>query len=154
MKLYKKILLLLLFVFFVLQFIQPPKNSGKEILSSDITRVFSVPQNVLDVLKTSCYDCHSNNTRYPWYSFIQPGAWWMAHHIEEGKQNLNFSDFGSYSLRRQQNKLRAVINSIKDSTMPLKPYAVMHADATLSNDKKIVVIRWMNKIKDSLALLN
>jgi hypothetical protein len=120
-------------------------------LSTDITNVLTVPQNVQDVLKTSCYDCHSNDTRYPWYSFIQPGAWWMAHHIEVGKKNLNFSEFGIYSKRKQQNKLRSIVNRIEDKTMPIGAYIVMHDDAKLSKDKKALIVEWVNITRDSLS---
>ena len=135
----KKILLVTLGVVLLIQFFQPSSNTSSKILPTDITGVFTVPQNVQDVLKTSCYDCHSNNTRYPWYSFIQPGAWWMAHHINEGKQNLNFSEFGSYSNRKQQNKLRSIAKSIKDETMPIKPYLLIHRNAKLTEEQKILL---------------
>ncbi|CAN5348369.1 hypothetical protein BH09BAC2_BH09BAC2_15470 [soil metagenome] len=146
----QKILLAILVVFVAIQFIQPSKNISSEILPTDITRVFTVPQKVQDLLKTSCYDCHSNNTRYPWYSFIQPGAWWMDHHIKEGKQNLNFSEFGSYSNRKQQNKFRSTAKSILDETMPIKPYLIIHADSKFTEDQKIFVLDWINKTKDSM----
>ena len=79
--------------------------SNKKSLSS-IDNVHNVPDSVLLILKTSCYDCHSNNTTYPWYSKIQPVSWWLNDHISEGKRELNFDEFGSYSIRRQFNKLK------------------------------------------------
>ena len=150
----KKILLAVLFVFIIIQFIQPPRNKSGQLLPTEITRVFTEPQNVQDILKISCYDCHSNNTHYPWYSFIQPGAWWMANHIKEGKQNLNFSEFGSYSKRKQQNKLRSIAKSIEDATMPIGAYTLMHGDATLSKDKKEIIVDWVNRTRDSLSKTN
>jgi hypothetical protein len=151
MSLLKRILLAVLVVFIIIQFIQPSRNKSGQMSPTDITKVLIVPQNVQGVLKTSCYDCHSNDTRYPWYSFIQPGAWWMAHHIEVGKKNLNFSEFGIYSKRKQQNKLRSIANSIEDKTMPIGAYIVMHGDAKLSKDKKELIVEWVNITRDSLS---
>jgi hypothetical protein len=147
-------LLALLIVFIGIQFIQPAPNENGQVLKTDITRIVAVPKNVQATLKTSCYDCHSNNTQYPWYSKIQPGGWWMASHIKNGKKELNFSEFGSYSDRRQQSKLKSIINRIKDGTMPLPSYTLIHRNAILSNEDKINLKKWAGAMKDSLAHLN
>ena len=144
----------MLVVFVAIQFIQPAGNISKEILATDISKVFIIPENVQSVLKNSCYDCHSNNTRYPWYSYIQPGGWWMASHIKEGKENLNFSEFGTYSKRKQQNKLRSSAKTIDDETMPIKPYLIIHTNAKLTKDQKTLVADWINKTKNGLSLKN
>ncbi len=151
MKLYKKILLATLVVFVVIQFIQPARNNSGQMLPTDISKVFIVPENVQTALKTSCYDCHSNNTHYPWYSFIQPGAWLMASHIKEGKADLNFNEFRNYTERKQQNKLRAIGKSIDDGSMPIPAYTMIHTDAKLTKDQKALVLDWINKTKDSLT---
>ena len=143
MKLIKTIILVLLLLFITIQFIQPTRNRSSEVLSTDIEKIYVVPVKVSAILKTSCYDCHSNNTRYPWYSFIQPGAWWMTSHITKGKANLNFSEFGSYSSRKQQGKLQAIRNSIKDETMPLSSYTMLHKNAKLSKDDKTLLLDWI-----------
>jgi len=87
-KIIKNLFLLLLVALVVIQFIHPPKNNTDEAnsMTSDISKVYVVPDSVTQILKTSCYDCHSNNTVYPWYSKIQPVAWWLNDHIEEGKK--------------------------------------------------------------------
>jgi len=149
-----KWLLILLALFIVIQFIRPARNQSGQVLQTDITKMFPVPSNVKTVLEVACYDCHSNNTRYPWYANIQPGGWWLAHHIKEGKEELNFSDFGSYSRRRQINKLRSIGNSIKDATMPLSSYTLLHQDARLTSEQKALIIAWANKIKDSITAVN
>ncbi len=154
MSLVKKILFTTVVVFVAIQFIQPLKNKNEQILPTDISKIISVPENVMDVFKTSCYDCHSNNTQYPWYSFIQPGAWWLALHIKEGKADLNFSEFGNYTKRKQQNKLRSIINSINDGSMPLPSYTLMHTNAKLTKDSKALIVDWATKTKDSLSQKN
>lgn len=148
----KKILLGLLVVLIIIQFIQPPGNRDSAVLSTDLTKTFAVPQNVQIILKQACYDCHSNNTNYPWYSRIQPLGWFLANHIRNGKEQLNFSHFGSYSLRRQISKLNGIANSIKDGSMPLRSYTLIHRNARLSSQDKALLFEWTTKTKDSLRL--
>ena len=151
MRLVKKIGFALAVVFIVIQFIQPPRNISSKQLPTDIVNIVAVPERVKDILQNSCYDCHSNNTHYPWYSFIQPAAWWMASHIKKGKANLNFSEFGAYSNRKQQSKMQAIVNSFDDRTMPLSSYTMMHKNARLSADDKIMIQDWVRVSKDSLS---
>jgi len=150
MKLVKKILLVLFVVFIAIQFVQPAHNTSGQVLPTDITKTVDIPDKILDIFKNSCYDCHSNNTRYPWYVYIQPMGWMMAKHIKNGKGNLNFSEFGTYSKRKQANKLRSVGMSIQDGSMPLSSYNIMHTDAKLSTEDKKMISDWATNIKDSL----
>jgi hypothetical protein len=150
MRLFKKILLLLLIVFIAIQFIRPARNTSGQVLPTDITKTINIPDKVLDVLKNSCYDCHSNNTRYPWYVNIQPMGWFMASHIKNGKENLNFSEFGAYSKRKQANKLRSIGKRIKDGSMPLPSYTFIHTDAKLSQENKKLITDWVANTKDSI----
>ena len=145
-------MLSLMIVFIAIQFIQPLHNISGQVLPTDIMKTVNVPDDVLTIIKNACYDCHSNNTRYPWYVSIQPVGWLMANHIKMGKENLNFSDFGTYSPRKQTNKLRSVVTSIKDGTMPLPSYKIMHSSATLSVEDKMVIINWAVKSKDNLMI--
>ena len=150
----KKILFALLIGFVAIQFVQPARNKTDRMLKTDMQKIYAVPDSVLAVLQTSCYDCHSNNTHYPWYSFVQPAAWLMASHIKDGKTNLNFSEFGVYSNRKQQGKLQAIINSIHDNTMPLNAYITLHNNAKLSAANKALLLDWISKTKDSLSSNN
>ena len=106
-------------LFIVLQFIRPVQNKNGLVLSTDISKVIIIPDTVRTLLKDACFDCHSNNTDYPWYSNIQPMGWLIAYHIKEGKNQLNFSDFGNYSQRRQLSKLDGIANCLKDDIMHL-----------------------------------
>lgn len=147
----KKILLAILIVLIVIQFVQPARNTSGQVLQTDIVKVFNVPQSTQAVFKKACYDCHSNNTRYPWYANVQPIGWLLARHVKEGKAELNFSEFGSYSSRRQANKLRAIENSVKDGTMPLSSYLLLHKDARLTETDKTEIINWVRRTRDSLT---
>lgn len=150
MSLKKKIILGLAVILIGIQFFQPLRNQSDEVTASHIERVYAVPQNVKAILTQSCYDCHSNNTRYPWYSRIQPGAWYMARHIKKGKEELNFSTFGEYSARKQRNKFRAMAGQVKDGEMPLSSYTLIHRNAVLSQDDKQVLINWFSTMEDSI----
>lgn len=149
-----KILLAVLIALIAIQFIQPAHNSSEQVLPTDITKFYAVPMQVQNVLKTSCYDCHSNNTSYPWYSKIQPGAWFMANHVKNGKADLNFSEFGSYSLRKQQHKLKSIASQITDDEMPVSSYKLMHTNAKLTSQQKQLLIQWAQTLKDSLTTKN
>lgn len=150
MKIYKKIAILLIIVLIGIQFIPTTYNTSSEVLETDFTRIYNAPQEIQNLLKTSCYDCHSNNTNYPWYSKIQPGAWFMENHINEGKEELNFSTFGDYSGRRKKSKLKSIISQIKDDEMPIWSYTLVHGDAKLSKEEKLILDKWLNNIRDSL----
>ncbi|MEZ5054504.1 MAG: heme-binding domain-containing protein [Chitinophagales bacterium] len=138
----KKIGLTVLVLLVAIQFIHPKKNISQEISASDITNVRTVPNDVLQILQTACYDCHSNNTVYPWYNTIQPVAWWMNKHINNGKRHLNFSEFGNYDTKKANHKLDEVIETLEKDEMPLFSYVIIHRDAKLSDAQKKLVIDW------------
>ena len=154
MNIKKKIALGLFAGFIAIQFIQPAHNKSGKILPTDITNTVGVPISALTILQVSCYDCHSNNTHYTWYSNIQPGAWLMASHIRRGKAVLNFSEFGDLSNRKKQSKLQEIINQLKDNEMPLSSYTLLHRNAILKAEQKTILINWASSVKDSLSLIN
>ena len=133
-----------------IQFIRPARNSSGQVPSTDISRTISIPGNINALLQTACYDCHSNNTNYPWYSNIQPMGWLLANHIKEGKAELNFNEFGSYSERRQQSKLKSIAGQVKENEMPLASYTMLHKNARLTKHQKALIIDWALQAKDSL----
>jgi hypothetical protein len=152
MKWFKIMLIVFVSTLLIIQFFPAAQNSSKGNFPGSIEEKYLVPASVQSVLKRSCYDCHSNNTVYPWYSRIQPFSWWLSHHIKEGKQELNFNEFGNYSRRRQVSKFNSIAKSIQNGSMPLKSFLLMHTQARLSNEEKAMVVSWANKLKDSLIL--
>ena len=148
----KKIAYTLLAVLIVIQFFHPAKNIHTDATATlnDISKVYAVPENVQLVLKTSCYDCHSNNTYYPWYNNIQPVAWWLNHHINEGKRELNFNEFASYRIRRQYKKMEDLIDQIKEDEMPLSSYTFIHKDAKLNQAQKLALGNWAKTIRKDI----
>ncbi len=129
-------MVMLVAVFLVIQLIPVERNISRVPAGQSFEMTQKVPANVAAILKVSCYDCHSNNTRYPWYSELQPEAWFMAQHIKKGKEELNFDHFNAYSKRRKKAKIRSIISQIEKEEMPLKSYRMMHGNARLSADEK------------------
>jgi hypothetical protein len=154
MKRIKKALLATGIVFIAIQFIQPAKNISSQVSATDISKTIPVPDNVQAILKSACYDCHSNNTNYPWYAYIQPTAWILSSHISEAKKKLNFNEFGNLSSRRQISKLDGIANSIKDDIMPLTSYKMMHKNARLSANEKELLIKWAQQSQEILSAKN
>lgn len=134
-----------------MQLYQPARNIGfEQDITGNFVKMYNVPKKVEIILRTSCYDCHSNNTNYPWYSYIQPVRMVMESHINEGKENLNFNEWGNYSSRKQNNKLDRIAKQIKSNEMPLASYTLIHKNAILTTTQKKEVINWISKLKDSL----
>ena len=150
----KKILIVLLLVLVVIQFIRPAKNADNTVTAKDVTVLYTVPDSVQLILQKACYDCHSNNTSYPWYSKIQPVAWWLNDHIEEGKEELNFSDFGSRTLPKQAKKLKKLAKEVEEGEMPLDSYTWIHKDAKLTAREKEILITWANNLAGEIAAKN
>tara|TARA_R110000851_G_scaffold272913_1_gene425619 strand:+ start:5005 stop:5457 length:453 start_codon:yes stop_codon:yes gene_type:complete len=150
MKVVKKIALVLLVAFVGIQFIPTERNQSDSVPSTDFMLVNNVPENIQKKLQVSCYDCHSNNTQYPWYNKVQPVAWFLEDHIKEGKAELNFNEWDSLSNRRKASKLKSIISQIEDDKMPLSSYTLIHRDATFSDTEKQELIQWMAQLKDSI----
>jgi hypothetical protein len=141
----KKILAVLLIA--LVQFFPPTKNvSAAAPGPNDITVLYPTPPAVKAILVESCYDCHSDNTRYPWYTRIQPIGWWMQHHVNAGIDELNFSQFGTYTPKRAGKKLGETIKETKDREMPLTSYLVMHREARLTEAQIQLLVNWADGI--------
>jgi hypothetical protein len=142
--------LILIVAFAGVQFIPAKRNQSNTVSASDFMSVYNVPKYIEAKIKVSCYDCHSNNTNYPWYNKVQPFALILEDHITEGKEELNFSEFGGYSIRRQRTRLKSISSQIIDDKMPLLSYTFMHRDSKLTLSDKELIINWIEKLKDSI----
>lgn len=150
MRVLKKIALGLFILFVLIQFIPRSVNKSMDMSSADIVNRYPVPVEVKSVLKKACYDCHSNNTSYPWYAQVQPFRLILDRHIKTGKEELNFSEFGNYSEKKQFNKLNSIGESVKKETMPLKSYQVMHPEAKLTLEEKVAVLKWVEDTRNEI----
>lgn len=147
----KKILLALLAVLVILQFFQTEKNDSPIVVENTVEAIVETPLDVQELLVLACNDCHSNKTNHMWYESIQPLGWWIADHIHEGKEELNFSEFASYSTKKQIHKLDEVIEMIEDGEMPLESYTYVHGEAKLNPQQKDKLIDWA---KNGMKLLS
>lgn len=144
-KAYKAILTVLLSVFVLMQFIPPRRNLSPVPAGQVFVDSFKVDAKVNAILSVSCYDCHSNNTQYPWYTNVQPLGWFMADHITEGKEKLNFDDLPNYSPRRINSKFAQIVEQIEKGKMPLRSYMWMHNGARLNKEEQQLLINYFDK---------
>lgn len=146
----KKIIIVITAVLVVIQIFRPVKNMSIQSSGNAFEEHYAVPTNIRRVLKTSCYDCHSNNSIYPWYSNIQPVSWWLKDHIDDGKKHLNFDDFNNYGSEKKNDALSEIIETIEKAEMPLASYTFIHSDAKLSVDQQREIIKWAKSLKNEL----
>ena len=145
----KLILMVLLAVLLLIQLVRPQKNTAAIPAGKAFVDTFKVSEQVNAILAVSCYDCHSNNTDYPWYSEIQPMAWFMDKHIKDGKEKLNFDELSSYGSRRLNSKFTQITKQIEQDKMPLNSYLWMHEGARLSMEDKRLLVDYFNSLMDN-----
>ena len=138
----KLILRSLLVILILIQFIRPGKNLGEAFGPEDVTKSIAVSDDVKNILVTSCYDCHSDHTNHMWYENIQPVGWWIAHHINEGKQHLNFTVFNTYKNKRKAHKFEEIGEIVAADEMPMSSYTLIHGNAKLTAEQKRILIDW------------
>ncbi len=142
----KKKIVIIIGILILIQFIRPSKNNG-DMESQTISKEVVVPSEVQKILEVSCYDCHSNKTVYPWYSEIAPISWYIAHHVNEGKEHFNISEWTSYNKYQKKNIIYSLEKTIERGKMPLKSYLIKHPEATLSEYQKELLINWIRTLK-------
>ena len=139
----RNILLGLLVVLFLIQFIRIDKVNPSSPANQDFIVVEKPPTEVANILKNACYDCHSHQTAYPWYTNIAPFAWMIRSHIKGGRQQLNFSTWSAYELKKKQHKLEEIAEEVAENKMPMKSYTWLHPEAKLSETDKATLINWV-----------
>jgi len=142
----KRLLLIILALFIIIQFIKIEKNDSKNEMNS-ISTVMEIPVEVNKIIQTSCLDCHSNSTKYPWYSKIAPASWFLAQHIKEGKEHLNFSEWTTYNKDQKEHIIKDLKEVLNEREMPLKSYLLIHKDAKLTENQYQILYDWANALK-------
>ncbi len=145
MKILKYFLIIALAAFIIIQFIRPNKNEGgyESVMAFENTTKPSVQ--VATILKEQCYDCHSNQTQYPWYSEIAPASYWLADHIKDGKKHFNVSAWSEYSVKKKDHKLEELIEMVEEGEMPLDSYTWIHGK--LEDDDKKLLLQWAGLVR-------
>lgn len=145
-----KILAGLAGVFVLIQFYRHDPNIQETPAKNHLNSAYTIPANVEQILVNACYDCHSNNTAYPWYSQVQPLAYWINHHIEDGKKHLNFDEFTTYKLRKQYHKMEEVVEQMQEKEMPLKSYSLIHSNARLKDEERTALVNWAEAVMNEM----
>ena len=142
----KRILLALVILFIAIQFIPVERSNPAESAPLD------VPSAIAPILKSSCFDCHSNQTVWPWYSKVAPVSWVIADHVEDGRRHLNFSTWYEYSPKKQLKKLDELAEEVEEGKMPMEQYLYLHSEAKLSAEQKEKLVNWAHAAMDSVKI--
>jgi hypothetical protein len=149
--LFKRVVVFLAIVLVLIQFFGIDKTNPAGDPSKDFMSLSNAPSDIASLLNKSCYDCHSNATVYPWYTNIAPVSWWLKDHVNEGREELNFSEWGNYSGRRQDHKLKEAIEQIEENEMPVASYTWMHSDSKLNSSEKEKLIAFFNSLRTHVS---
>ncbi len=141
----KKILLGIIILLVIIQFFPIDKENPNGSPDQDFLVSESMPEGVKITFKEACYDCHSNHTKYPWYTNIAPLSWWINNHIQHGREELNFSNWTQYTEGKRKHKLEESFELIENGQMPLKSYTWMHPEAKLDDQRKKQVLAWLKE---------
>ncbi|MFP3599405.1 heme-binding domain-containing protein [Chryseobacterium sp. SIMBA_029] len=144
----KKIIVIVLVAFIMIQFFPIDKTNPPATPGMDFLRIKDTPPEIAKIISTSCYDYHSNETKYPWYSSIAPSSWFLKNHVVEGRKHLNFSTFAVYEPKRQAHKLEECIEMIEKKEMPLESYYIGHQDAKLTDQQRLELVTYFKKVKE------
>lgn len=144
---FKNIAIFLVFLLLAIQSIRIDKTTLPVNSETDFIALTSANTEVAGMLKTACYDCHSNQPTYPWYTNIAPVSWWIKHHIDEGSHHLNFSIWGTYKEKRKNHKLDECIEMIEEGEMPMSSYTIMHGEAKLTDAQKLQLVEFFKAQK-------
>jgi len=150
----KKVAYILLAILIIIQFIRPARNISSAEQVNHISKKYTVPANVNTVLEKACNDCHSNNTVYPWYTNIQPVGFWMDDHVKDGKDELNLSEFLTYSPKKARHKMEEVVDMVKEGEMPLDSYTWIHTEAKLTQEEKAALTDWASALVTQITKEN
>jgi hypothetical protein len=129
-------------IFLILQVFRIDKTKPQPNTEADYITIAQPPAEITSLIKSSCYDCHSNETKYPWYSNIAPVSWILQSHIKEGRAHLNFSEWGNYQPGKQGNKQDECKEMLAEEEMPLLSYKLMHSSANFTEEQKTMLVKW------------
>jgi Haem-binding domain len=131
---------------FAIQFVRPPRTNPVTIPERTLAARVPLTSEAAAILDRSCRDCHSNDTRWPWYSNVAPVSWFVIDHVDHGRRHLNYSDWAQYSPDDVQRLLKNICAFAKKDTMPLSSYLRMHRDARLSDADVTTLCDWTDSV--------
>lgn len=138
----------------ILQFFQPNRTPVVDDASEDIFAVEEAPEHVMQIMQNVCYDCHSNQTDYPWYASVSPISWWLQDHINEGREHLNFSNWSGYVADKKAHKMEEAQEELEEGEMPLPSYTWIHGEAKLDQEEKKALMDWFQSMETKYIQLS
>jgi len=152
MKTIKVLIWIILGALIIIQFIPVsyPEVIGEN--KDDLIKNSDIPDDITLVLRTSCYDCHSNETKYPWYSYIAPIKWLIIRDIDYGRDDLNFSEWHNLKPRDKIKLLNAISEEVEEGNMPMPIYTLIHRNASLDDDQKKLLIDWTEHMMNDILV--
>ena len=149
MKLFTKIIYWSLIVIALIQFIPVDRTNKPVDKKVNFVDVFATPPAMKNVLKKACYDCHSNETIYPKYAYVAPFSWSVKNHVNEGREHLNFSEWGNFNKDLKKGMLENTVHSVRDYSMPLPAYIAQHAEANLTKEERVLLSNYFENLLNS-----
>ena len=143
----KKTLLVLLLVFIAIQLVPVDRTNMPVDKTQNFVDIQKPPQEVEKIIKNACYDCHSNETKYPNYAYVAPISWSVKHHINEGREHLNFSTWAKYNSDQKEHILEECIKTIQEGEMPMRAYVNFHEEAKLTQAQRDMLVHYFNQLK-------
>lgn len=142
----RKAIIALVVIIIVIQFFGIDKTNPTADMSKDFIEIYNPPTTIAEMIKSSCYDCHSYHSKYPWYANVAPVSWIVKNHINDGRRHLNFSIWTDYKEAKKEHKIQECIDEIKSEEMPLKPYLLLHDEAKLTEAQKNELVNWLKSL--------
>lgn len=149
-KIVKAALLVLVLGFVVIQFFGIDRTNPAVDRAQTLEATVNVPPDIQLIMGRSCNDCHSNQTLYPWYSYIQPSGWFLKNHVDDGRRHLNFSVWNTYDAKKKSKKLEEVCDEVEAKAMPLPSYLWIHRDAVLSENDAKALCDWAKQEQEKV----
>lgn len=135
-----------------IQFVRPERSNPSVDPAAELHESVEVSSSVSALLRTSCYDCHSNETKWPWYAHVAPSSWFVARHVDEGRRHLNFSTWGEYPASKADHKLEEIVEYVENEEMPLTSYLPLHPEAKLTADDRLVIMDWARWLRERMEV--
>jgi hypothetical protein len=137
-------------LFVIIQFFPSGRPQNKPVTGKDIASVTEVPEEVGNLIRQACFDCHSQNTRFPWYSYVAPVSWLVAKDVNNGRKNLDFSKWGELSKKDKLKTLDEISEMVGEEEMPLKIYILMHSEANLKKEDRDLIVQWADETAEKV----
>lgn len=146
-KLIRTILLVAAALLVVIQFFQIDKTNPPIDTTQDFIQNTNPPAEIATMLKVACYDCHSHTTKYPWYTNIQPFAWWIKGHVNNGNKHLNYSTWATYSAKKKSHKIEEMVEMVEGKEMPMLSYMIGHNEAWIDAGQRKALVDWFKTLE-------